>query len=150
MQNSVLAIQCVDSFALAEYSRLTPRRVGFKNKPKLLGQATSMATFAQFLGGTLGLGIAEPVFASELGKYLQRFAPEAPAAIVKQSPIAIYTDLPAAMIPGVVRAYTESLRIVFLLGVPVAGLALLSSMFIQNLRIEKTVPASVGPKNGDP
>jgi hypothetical protein len=109
-----------------------------------------MATFAQFLGGTLGLGIAEPVFASELGKYLLRFAPEVPAAIVKQSPIAIYTDLPAAMIPGVVRAYTESLRIVFLLGVPVAGLALLSSMFIQNLRIEKTVPASVGPKNGDP
>jgi hypothetical protein len=109
-----------------------------------------MATFAQFLGGTLGLGIAEPVFASELGKYLLRFAPEAPAAMVKQSPIAIYTDLPAAMIPGVVRAYTESLRIVFLLGVPVAGLALLSSMFIQNLRIEKTVPASVGPKNGDP
>ncbi|KAJ7927821.1 ABC transporter [Mycena leptocephala] len=109
MQNSVLAIQ-----------------VEFKNKPKLLGQATSMATFAQFLGGTLGLGIAEP------------------------SPIAIYTDLPAAMIPGVVRAYTGSLRIVFLLGVPVAGLALLSSMFIQNLRIEKTVPASVGPKNGDP
>lgn len=114
----------------------------FKDNPKLLGQATSLATFTQLLGGTLGLGVAEPVFASELSKYLLRFAPEAPMALVKQSPIAIYADLPAEMIPGVVRAYTESLRIVFVLGVPVAGLALLSGMFIRNLRIEKAAAAA--------
>ncbi|KAJ6585707.1 major facilitator superfamily domain-containing protein [Mycena capillaripes] len=133
MQNSLLAIQ-----------------VEFKDKPKLLGQATSMATFAQLLGGTLGLGIAEPVFASELNKYLLRFAPEAPTALVKQSPIAIYTDLPVEMIPGVVRAYTESLRIVFALGVPVAGLALLSAIFIQNIRIEKAAAsASAVPETRD-
>ncbi|KAJ7923797.1 ABC transporter, partial [Mycena leptocephala] len=119
----------------------------FKDKPSLLGQATGMATFAQFLGGTLGLGIAEPVLASALGKNLLRFAPEAPAAVVRQTPTAIYSDLPAAMIPGVVRAYTESLRLVFVLGVPVAGLALLASAFIQNLRIEKSEPVR---KTGDP
>jgi hypothetical protein len=106
-----------------------------------------MATFAQFFGGTLGLGIAEPVLASALGKNLLRFAPEAPAAVVRQTPTAIYSDLPAAMIPGVVRAYTESLRLVFVLGVPVAGLALLASAFIQNLRIEKSEPVR---KTGDP
>ncbi|KAJ7923408.1 ABC transporter [Mycena leptocephala] len=121
LQNALLAIQ-----------------VEFKDKPKLLGQASSMATFAQFLGGTLGLGIAEPVLASELGKYLARFAPSASAAIVRQSPTTI-TELPVAMIPGVVRAYTESLRVVFVVGVPVAGLALLSSMFIQNIRIVKSL-----------
>ncbi|KAJ6530991.1 ABC transporter [Mycena vulgaris] len=132
MQNALLSIQ-----------------VEFKDHPKLLGQATSMASFGQFLGGTLGLGVAEPVFASELGKYLLRFAPEAPAAIVKQSPTAIYTDLPAAMIPGVVQAYTQSLRIVFVLGVPVAGLALMAAMFIENIRIEKTGPAADRENNGD-
>ncbi|KAJ6585699.1 major facilitator superfamily domain-containing protein [Mycena capillaripes] len=122
VQNTLLAIQ-------AE----------FKDKPSLLGQASSMATFAQFLGGTLGLGIAEPVLASELAKYLRSFAPDANATIVTQTPTAIYTDLPVALIPGVVRAYTDSLRLVFVLGVPVAGLALLSAMFIHNIRIEKTV-----------
>ncbi|KAJ7136671.1 major facilitator superfamily domain-containing protein [Mycena epipterygia] len=129
MQNALLAIQ-----------------VEFKDNPLLLGQATSVTSFGQFLGGTLGLGVAEPVFASELSKYLLRFAPEAPAAVVKESPTAIYTDLPAEVIPGVVRAYTQSLRIVFVLGVPVAGLALLAAMFIQNIRILGTPVGTDGEK----
>ncbi|KAJ7677128.1 ABC transporter [Mycena polygramma] len=116
-------------------------QVEFRDKPRLLGQATSLATFFQLLGGTLGLGIAEPVFASELDKFLLQYAPDAPAVIVKQSPTAIYTDLPSAMIPGVVHAYAESLRIVFLLGVPIGGLALIASVFIQNIRI----PAPAAP-----
>ncbi|KAJ7052196.1 ABC transporter [Mycena amicta] len=127
MQNSLLAIQ-----------------VEFKSKSeaRLLGQATSMASFGQFLGGTIGLGVAEPVFASELTKFLAKYAPEAPAEVVRQSPTAIYTALPAEMIPGVVRSYTEALRIVFVVGVPVAGLALIASMFIKNLKIERGVPAA--------
>ena len=73
----------------------------------------------KFFGGTVGLGIAEPVFASELSKFLLKYAPDAPAAILKESPTAIYTDIPADQIPNVVRAYAESLKIVFLVGVPV-------------------------------
>jgi MFS family permease len=120
LQNALLAIQ-----------------VEFKDTPRFIGQATGLASFAQLLGGTLGLGIAEPVFASELGKALLRYAPAAPAAIVRQSPTAIYTNLPAELIPLVVKSYITALRTVFVLGVPVAGLALLSSQFIQNIRIVK-------------
>ncbi|KAJ7168875.1 ABC transporter [Mycena filopes] len=132
MQNSLLAIQ-----------------VEFKDAPRLLGQATSMASFAQFLGGTLGLGVAEPVFASELSKYLQQFAPNAPASIVKESPTAIYSALPPDMIPGVVQSYTHALRLVFVLGVPVAGLALVAALFIKNIRIVKTQAAGAGVKDGE-
>ncbi|KAJ7675215.1 major facilitator superfamily domain-containing protein [Mycena rosella] len=132
MQNSLLAIQ-----------------VEFRNNPKFLGQATSMASFGQFLGGTLGLGVAEPVFSSELAKYLALYAPEAPAEIVKQSPTAIYTALPQAMIPGVVKSYAAALKIVFVLGVPVAGLALLSALFIKNLRIEKTAPPAAAQPDSE-
>ncbi|KAE9384428.1 MFS general substrate transporter [Gymnopus androsaceus JB14] len=128
MQNSLLAIQ-----------------VEFRDTPKLLGQATSMASFGQFLGGTLGLGIAEPVFASQLTKYLLIYAPNAPAEIVKESPTAIYTALPEAMIPGVIQAYTHALRVVFVVGVPVAVLALLAAMFIRNIRIEKTASPAAKP-----
>ncbi|KAJ7737809.1 ABC transporter [Mycena maculata] len=134
MQNSLLAMQ-----------------VEFRNTPRLLGQATSMASFGQFLGGTLGLGIAEPVFSSELAKYLLIYAPDAPASIVKESPTAIYTSLTAAQIPGVVESYTRALKIVFVLGVPVAGLAMISAFFIKNIRIVKTAaPAGAGkPADAD-
>ncbi|KAJ7254980.1 transporter [Mycena haematopus] len=124
MQNSILAVQ-----------------VEFRNAPRLLGQATSMGSFAQFLGGTIGLGVAEPVFSSMLAKYLVQYAPDAPASIVKESPTAI-SSLPAAMIPGVIHSYTNALRIVFVLGVPVSALAILAAMFIQNIRIEKSAPPS--------
>ncbi|KAJ7644606.1 ABC transporter [Roridomyces roridus] len=123
MQNSLIAMQ-------AE----------FKSNPRLLGQATSMASFGQFLGGTLGLGVAEPVFSSQLTKYLKIYAPNAPATVVRESPTAIYTELSPEMIPGVVRSYAEALRIVFVLGVPVAGLALIASLFIKNIRINKQAP----------
>ncbi|KAJ7501827.1 ABC transporter [Mycena galericulata] len=129
MQNSILAMQ-----------------VEFRDTPRLLGQSTSMASFGQFLGGTIGLGVAESVFSSELGKYLLQFAPEAPADVVKESPTAIYTALPAAMIPGVVESYTKALRIVFVLGVPVAGLALLSTFFIKRIRIIREEQPAAGEK----
>ncbi|KAJ7286552.1 ABC transporter [Mycena rebaudengoi] len=121
MQNSLLAMQ-----------------VEFNSTPTLIGQANSMASFAQFLGGTLGLGIAEPVFATQLAKLLLKYAPDAPDRIVKESPTAIYTQLAPEMRAGVVRAYAEALRIVFVLGVPVAGFALVCALFIGNLRIVKT------------
>ncbi|KAJ7279546.1 ABC transporter [Mycena rebaudengoi] len=121
MQNSLLAMQ-----------------VEFNSTPALIGQANSMASFAQFLGGTLGLGIAEPVFATQLAKLLLKYAPDAPDRIVKESPTAIYTQLAPEMRAGVVRAYAEALRIVFVLGVPVAGFALVCALFIGNLRIIKT------------
>ncbi|KAJ7026760.1 ABC transporter [Mycena alexandri] len=123
MQNSLLAMQ-----------------VEFRNTPKILAQATSMVSFAQFLGGTLGLGVAEPIFASELTKNLLKYAPNAPAAIVKESPTTIRSALPADMIAGVVRSYTESLRIVFVVGVPIAGLGLIAASMIKNLRITKEAP----------
>jgi len=132
MQNSLLAIQ-----------------VEFKDAPRLLAQATSMGSFGQFFGGTVGLGVAEAVFSTELAKYLLEFAPDAPAAIVKESPTAIYTALPKEMIPGVVLSYTRALRIVFVLGVPVAGLALISAFFIKNIKIEKTVLTGAKPAEAD-
>ncbi|KAJ7696847.1 ABC transporter [Mycena metata] len=112
-------------------------QVEFSDTPVLIGQANSMVTFAQLLGGTIGLGIAEPVLASQLTKGLLKYAPNAPAAIVKESPTAIYTALAKDQIPGVVLSYTSALRAVFILGVPAAGLALLATMFIHNLKIPK-------------
>ncbi|KAJ7674012.1 ABC transporter [Mycena polygramma] len=120
MQNSIVAIQ-----------------VEFKDEPKLFAQAQSVASFGQFLGGMIGLSVAEAVFSSSLTRLLARYAPDAPLALVRDSPTAIYTQLPAALIPGVRRAYVESLRIVYVLGVPVAALSLVAALLVKNIRIVK-------------
>jgi len=109
----------------------------FLSEPGLMSRASSMCIFGQFLGGTVGLGIAEPIFSSKLSKYLLEYAPTAPTTIIEESPTAIYSSIPADQIPGVVHAYTKSLTIVFLIGVPVAGLGLLASLFIKDAKIYK-------------
>ncbi|KAF7298821.1 Major facilitator superfamily protein [Mycena indigotica] len=118
------------------------------NSPKtiqLIGQATSLATLFQLLGGTIGLAVATPVLSSTLSTNINTNAPAAPAdivSIIRDSPTSIYTDqrVPSALIPGIVRAYTGSLKVVFVLGVPVAGLALLSAMFMHRIRIGEQGP----------
>ncbi|KAJ6577046.1 ABC transporter [Mycena vulgaris] len=92
-------------------------QVEFRANPKLIGQASSMASI-------------RPIIRRD----------EAPVGVVKESPTAIYTKLSVEMIPGVVRAYTESLRIVFMLGVPIAVLAPLAAVFIDNIKIMKIAP----------
>ncbi|CAK5269530.1 unnamed protein product [Mycena citricolor] len=78
---------------------LLSMQVEFKDTPQIMSQAVSMGSFGQFLGGTLGLGIAEPVFASELSKALTKYAPGAPAtsvttAITRFSPRGVPTGYP--------------------------------------------------------
>ncbi|KAJ6526830.1 major facilitator superfamily domain-containing protein [Mycena capillaripes] len=124
MQNSIVAIQ-----------------VEFKDEPKVFAQAQSVMSFAQFLGGMIGLSVAEAVFASELTRFLAHYAPDAPVSIVRNSPTAIHTQLPAALVPGVLRAYIESLKIVYLLGVPIAILSLFAALLVKNIRIVKEVRA---------
>ncbi|KAK7038035.1 major facilitator transporter-like protein [Favolaschia claudopus] len=120
MQNTVIAMQ-----------------TEFRSMPALIAQASAVNTFAQYLGGSIGLGIAEPVFASALGSFLAKYAPEAPADVVKEDPTSIWAAgvLPPDQVSGVVRSYTEALREVFLIGVPVAGVALIAAMFIKNVKI---------------
>ncbi|KAJ7038356.1 ABC transporter, partial [Mycena alexandri] len=121
-------------------------QVEFNDEKKLLAQAMATGTFAQLLGGTIGLGVAEPIFASLLAKNLRKFAPNAPASIVKDAPTAIYSVLPKEFIPGVVHSYTNALKVVFVVGVPAAGIALIAALFIKNIRIVKTAKG-IAPAN---
>lgn len=95
MQNSLFAMQ-------AE----------FRAQPKLIGQATGMATFGQFLGGTIGLAVAEAAFSSQLGKNLAKYAPDVSKAVITETPTNIYTEVPAGEIASVIVAYCKSLDIV--------------------------------------
>lgn len=94
MQNSLFAIQ-------AE----------FKDDPKTLAQATSMATFSQFLGGTIALAVGQVAFANELAQKVVQYAPDAPLEIIRESPLAIWTDLPKEQIPLVIKGYVQALDV---------------------------------------
>ncbi|GAA5838665.1 hypothetical protein JCM11251_003257 [Rhodosporidiobolus azoricus] len=119
MQNSLFAMQ-------AE----------FKDNMKLVGQATSLASFSQFLGGTIALAIGQAALSTQLTENFAKYAPTAPLAVIKESPLAIW-DLPADVIPGAVEAYVKSLKIVFILGVPFYALGIFSAIFVRNISIAK-------------
>ncbi|SGY19517.1 BQ5605_C014g07668 [Microbotryum silenes-dioicae] len=129
MQNSLLAMQ-------AE----------FKDNPKLVAQATSMASFSQFLGGTIGLAVGQAAFSSRLSANLRQYAPTAPASVIERSPLAIYTAIEASIRPDVIKAYVKALDIVFILGVPFGVLALLLSLLIKNIDI-RAPKAHAKPKD---
>jgi hypothetical protein len=96
-----------------------------------------MGSFGQFLGGTVGLAVGQAAFASELGKRIREQAPSAPFDIIRQSPLAIYTDLPKELIPAVVKGYVQALDVVFILGVPFAILGLGFAFFIKDISIKR-------------
>ncbi|KAI5476146.1 Major facilitator transporter-like protein [Pseudohyphozyma bogoriensis] len=117
----------------------------FASEPGLIGTATSMATFAQFLGATIGLGVAEAVFSSELSKNLLKFAPSitaAETAVVKLSPTDIYTSLPASLVDPVRHAYAVTIDTVLLLGVPLVFL-FFSSLVTVKPELREHIPAKV-------
>lgn len=121
----------------------------FRDKPKLVGQATGMATFGQFLGGTVGLAVAEAAFSSQLSSNLRTYAPGVNEAVIEQTPTNIYTSIPVAEIANVIKAYCLSLNIVFILGVPFAVLSLIFAFAIKNVSIrppEAPKPAVVDGK----
>ncbi|GAA5971978.1 hypothetical protein JCM11641_002440, partial [Rhodosporidiobolus odoratus] len=119
MQNSIFAMQ-------AE----------FRDNMRLVGQATSLASFAQFLGGTISLAIGQAALSTQLAKNFAKYAPNAPLSVIKESPLAIW-DLPKEEIASAVKAYVMSLKIVFVIGVPFYILAIISALGIKNISIKK-------------
>ncbi|BGP04230.1 hypothetical protein JCM10049v2_000028 [Rhodotorula toruloides] len=98
-------------------------------------QKTALVTFAQLVGGTIGIAIASSIFGTKLGSSLHEFAPEAPFQLVRNSVEAIPT-LPKAMQPGVIHAYTTALKDVFIIGAAAGGLTSLCAIPIRNLSVK--------------
>jgi hypothetical protein len=109
-QNTILSVQ-------AEYA----------DAPARVPQATSLVNFTQLMGGVIGLAAAGTLFSNKLASGLPADLPPAARAAVVSSVEAIKL-LPPALQAGVVNAYVQALRPVFVLGVPTAALASLSAL----------------------
>ncbi|KDE06930.1 hypothetical protein MVLG_02817 [Microbotryum lychnidis-dioicae p1A1 Lamole] len=103
--------------------------------PDDVPQATALVTFAQLVGGTIGIAISSTVFGSKLSSALKEFAPTAPFDLVRNSVEAVKT-LPADIKPAVIHAYVIALNNVFVIGVAAGALASLSALLVRNLSVK--------------
>jgi len=117
LQNTIIVIQ-------AEYH----------DQPRMVPQSTSLVNFTQLTGGIIGIAIAGTIFGNRLSTSIAKYAPDLPQATivaVKQSVSVIYT-LEGADQAGVIKAYSEALGYVFIIGIPAGILASLSALLITN------------------
>ncbi|MGW2284113.1 DHA2 family efflux MFS transporter permease subunit [Streptomyces phaeochromogenes] len=111
-----------------------------------LGVATSGATFFRSIGASFGVAIFGTVFASRLGSELtsalrgQDLPPSLSVDALKSDP-KIIADLPAALRPPVVEAYSTSITDVFLYAAPVALAGFVLAWFLREDRLRASVTA---------
>ncbi|KAG0143946.1 hypothetical protein CROQUDRAFT_48074 [Cronartium quercuum f. sp. fusiforme G11] len=102
---------------------------------KDIPQATSLVTFAQLIGGVIGIAVAQTIFGNALSSNLIKYAPDAPFELVRSSVETIAT-LPESLRPGVIHAYIEALQQVYILGIPCGAAAFFSSFLVKNRNIK--------------
>ncbi|EGG03952.1 uncharacterized protein MELLADRAFT_72481 [Melampsora larici-populina 98AG31] len=95
---------------------------------KDIPQATSLSSFSQLIGGVIGIAVAQTIFNNALSVNLEKYAPDAPAALIRSS-LEEIGQLRDSLKPGVIHAYTESLKQVYILGI-VCGVACFFAAFL--------------------
>ncbi|CAM5372862.1 EmrB/QacA family drug resistance transporter [Streptomyces spiroverticillatus] len=111
-----------------------------------LGVATSGATFFRSIGASFGVAIFGTIFTGRLDEKLaaalagQRLPPGLDAARLESDPRAI-SQLPAALRPEALNAYSSAITDVFLYAAPVGLLAFVLAWFLKEDRLRGSVTA---------
>jgi hypothetical protein len=105
-----------------------------------LGVATSGATFFRSIGGSFGTAIFGAIFANvligNLSRHLRGVTLPKGFSSADITP-AVLSRLPAVIHQGFVAGYAESIQTVFLVAVPIAGLAFLASWLIPQVELKR-------------
>jgi EmrB/QacA subfamily drug resistance transporter len=109
---------------------------------KMLGTATSAATFFRSIGGSFGVAVFGTIFSNSLSTNLAKAFPQSPGAAAAAlrgghaSP-ADLAKLPPAIHTAIVDAYSKSLDNVFLSGVPILAVAFLLAWFLREVPLRE-------------
>jgi MFS family permease len=103
-----------------------------------LGAATSATTFFRQMGGTLGAAVFGAILASRLALHLIEQLGPVVASVqdsgaINTNNIEAIQAIPEPMKTAVLTAFTAALNDVFLVGVPVVGLALVAALFLKEV-----------------
>jgi hypothetical protein len=113
-----------------------------------LGVATSGATFFRSIGGSFGTAIFGAIFANvlvgNLSRHLHGVTLPKGFSSADITP-AVLSHLPAVIHQGFVAGYAESIQTVFLVAVPIAGLAFLASWLIPQVELKRWPEAGPTP-----
>jgi hypothetical protein len=121
-------------------------------QPKALGTATSAATFFRSIGGSIGVSVFSAIFNNKMSGNLAHQLPQLAAnpslaRELRASPQALAT-LPAPVHDGYLRAFTESLHVVFLAAIPVALLAFALTWLLTEVPLRTSVAPIDGVSAG--
>lgn len=122
IQNAVLAVQ-------AEYS----------TQPKRVSQATSLCTFSQLLGLSVGVAAGGALFGNEVIRALSKQNPPLPPDVIQlvRQSVEVISSLPQEIRDAVIESYTKALSTAFYLSMPAAILASLSALLIKNHSLKR-------------
>jgi EmrB/QacA subfamily drug resistance transporter len=113
-----------------------------------LGTATSAATFFRSIGGSIGVSVFSAIFNNKMTGNLAHQLPQLAAnpklaSELRASP-QVLAKLPAPIHDGYLRAFTESLHVVFIAAIPVALVAFALTWFLEEVPLRTTVAAVDG------
>lgn len=84
------------------------------------------------IGGAYFISAAQSIFANKLIHYLQLNVPGInPMAVISIGATQFRSSLPASSVPGIVLSYMQSLHVVFILAIVLAGLSTTAAGFAQ-------------------
>jgi MFS family permease len=111
--------------------------------PRDLGTATSAATFFRSIGGSIGVSVFSAIFNNKMVGNLAHQLPQLAAnpklaSELRASPEAL-AKLPAPIHDGYLRAFTESLHVVFIAAIPVAIVAFALTWLLEEVPLRTTV-----------
>ncbi|KAK4516866.1 uncharacterized protein ATC70_000192 [Mucor velutinosus] len=101
-------------------------------EPKDIAVVTGLGNFARILGGALGVAISSAVLNSQLTQELPKYLPMEEASRVIQSSEYVNHGLPAEYLAITLQVYVESLRLIWYVLIPMAGLGFISSLFVKH------------------
>jgi hypothetical protein len=105
-----------------------------------LGVATSGATFFRSIGGSFGTAIFGAIFSNvligNLARHLHGVSLPHGFSASDATP-ALLSHLPAAVHLGFISGYAESIQTVFIVAVPIAGLAFLATWLIPQVELKQ-------------
>ncbi|MER7556873.1 MDR family MFS transporter [Nocardioides sp. NPDC126508] len=107
-----------------------------------LGVATSGVTFFRTMGSSFGASIMGTVYANELADRLPTALASAGVSPDQVATPALLHTLADAQSAPIIGAYAETLQVVFLAAVPVAGLAFLLALFLEEVPLRDTSRAA--------
>jgi hypothetical protein len=92
----------------------------------------------QSIGGAYAVSAANSLFANELLQAVRTNVPSMdPKIVVATGANSISSIFPADVLPGILKSYTQALRLTFALGIPLSGVAFILSFFQPWFRFDK-------------